>query len=167
MMKYILIILIVLTSCNLTKSKSTSKFFEEIDYTFDNGFNEAFSLKINSDGTCIVGEGRWTMKFYTSQLSKIEIESIDSLLQITPLNQYDSCYREPLVDQASYCFVLINRKKETIKKFVYGESAPKLLNQFSDKLEKIKKNLNLIGKDTTTVFLSRINFFPPPLKATH
>ncbi len=165
-MKNLLIILIMLFSCNsATDNKVSFKKIKEIDYTFDSGWKVAYSIKINSDGMCIVGEGRWTIKYHIGQLSNNDIESLDSFVQTIPFKQYDSVYSEDAVDQASYKLSLININKDTVTKFVYGETAPKLLNDFSNRLRLIKEKLKLIESDTVIDFISRKNFFPPTIKA--
>lgn len=165
-MKYIVIISILFFSCNnFSENKITFKKITEIDYTFDSGWKEVYSIKINADGKCVVGDGRSTMKYYISQLSNFNIRSLDRLIESIPFKQYDSSYYEDVVDQASYKFVLTNTNKDTLIKFVYGRTAPKLLNDLSHQLNLIKEELKLIQKDTLIDFSSRKNFFPPTIKA--
>lgn len=165
-MNFFLIILILLFGCNTTNdNKVAFKKIKEIDYTFDSGWKDAYSLKISSDGMCIIGNGRWKIKYYIGQLSDKNIKSINSLIDSVPLEQYDSIYHENVVDQTSYKLVLINIKKDTIIKFVYGRTGPKLLNDFSNQLRKIKEELKFVERDTVIDFISRKNFFPPTVKA--
>jgi hypothetical protein len=166
-MKNLLIILILLISCNNSNPADNGigfKKIKEIDYTFDSGWKESYSIKINSNGACIVGDGRWKVNYFIGQLSEKDMQGLDSLVQNIPFNQYDSAYHEDAVDQASYKFVVINTNKDTVTKFVYGRKAPKLLNDFSNRLRQIKDGLHLVSKDTTVDFASRINFFPPAIK---
>lgn len=165
-MKSFFILVIFFLGCE--SSINTKKFFQttkEIDYTFDSGWKEAYSVKISSNGKCIIGKGRWDMKYYTGQLSERDITKLDSVFKIVPFEQYDSAYYEDAVDQPSYKIVLIGMNKDTITKFVYGRTAPKSLNEFSNQIRLIKESLKLTAKDTLVDFVSRKNFFPPTIKA--
>lgn len=165
-MKFTLTILILLFSCNnaANNNKIGFKKIKEIDYTYDSGWKVVYSIKINHNGTCVIGEGRWKINYFVGQLSKEDIKKLDSLVQNIPFNQYDSAYHEDAVDQSSYKFVLLKTSNDTITKFVYGRTGPKLLNDLSNQLRQIKENLHLVSKDTSVVFKSRINFFPPAIK---
>jgi hypothetical protein len=166
-MKNILVLSMLLFSCNnVTDDKVVFKTVTEIDYTFDSGWKEAYSIKINADGKCIIGDGRWDIKYYVGQLSGITIQSLDSLIERIPFKQYDSTYTEDVVDQSSYKFFITNINKDTAIKFIYGRTAPKLLNDLSNRLRKIKEELKLIEKDTAIDFISRKKFFPATIKAT-
>lgn len=166
-MKNILIISILLFSCNnVTDNKAVFKTVTEIDYTFDSGWKEAYSVKITANGKCVIGDGRWDIKYYVGQLSGINIQSLDSLIESIPFKQYDSSYTEDVVDQSSYKFFIANVNKDTIIKFIYGRTAPKLLNDLSNRIRKIKEELSFTEKDTVIDFISRKNFFPATIKAT-
>ena len=165
-MRNILILSLLLFSCNNTiDDKIVFKTVTEIDYTFDSGWKEAYSVKINADGKCVIGDGRWDIKYYVGQLSSINIQSLDSLIESIPFKNYDSTYIEDVVDQSSYKFFITNVNKDTTIKFIYGRTAPKLLNDLSNRLRKIKEELKLTEKDTVVDFSSRNKFFPTIIKA--
>lgn len=160
-MKKFFILTILFWGCtNSSETKKSFKTVKEIDYTFDSGWKEAYSIKISHEGACIVGDGRWSMKYYTGQLSSENIKGLDSLIQSIPFKQYDSVYHEDVVDQASYKVILISTSNDTTTKFVYGRTAPQLLNKISNRLRLIKEKLKLIESDTVVNFKSRENFFP-------
>lgn len=164
-MKNYLLVLLLLLSCNSSDQvKKALSSFKVIDYTYDSGWKDAFSIRIGYDGKCVIGDGRWNMKYYTTQLSLENIQRIDSMVQNIPFEQYDSFYREDVVDQASYKLVLIGVNRDTTIKFVYGRTAPGPLNDFSNYLRLLKDKSNLIEKDTSIGFISRRNFFPQAIK---
>jgi len=164
-MKNLLAVAILLFSCNhVSEDKIVFKTVSAIDYTFDSGWKEAYSIKINSDGSCIVGEGRQQIQYYVGQLSEINIRRLDSAIKSIPFKQYDSSYVEDVVDQSSYKFFITGVNQDTTIKFVYGNKAPRLLNDLSNTLRGIKEALLLTKKDTVINFNSRINFFPPAIK---
>ncbi|MBS1666284.1 MAG: hypothetical protein JST58_02805 [Bacteroidetes bacterium] len=161
-MKKLSILIILFLGCN-SSSDTTFKAVKELDYTFDSGWKEAYSVKINHEGFCIVGDGRWGMKYYTGHLLNKDVHSLDSLIQKIPFKEYDSAYHEDVVDQASYKIVLVSASNDTTTKFVYGRTAPKVLNDLSNHIRLIKENLKLIESDTVVSFKSRENFFPKPI----
>ena len=163
-MRLFLILALFIYGCNSSsKPRNALTSAKEIDYTFDNGWKEAYSIKINSTGRCIVGDGRWDIKYYEGQLSEIDIRSLDSLIQNTSLKQFDSTYNEDIPDQSSYKIVLVESGKDTITRFVYGRKAPKMLNDFSNYLRKTKERLSTSSSDTVVNFISRKNFYPPAI----
>jgi hypothetical protein len=163
-MKKLSIFILFFFSCkNISENNKYLKNVSEIDYTFDNGWKEAYSIKISADGRCIVGNGRWKIKYYYSQLSGENISKIDSLISVTPFEKYDSLYYEDQVDQSSYKIVLVGFKKDTIKKFVYGRKAPQKLNDFANCLNSIKEKLQITLKDTVVDFISREKFYLLPV----
>ena len=165
MKKFFVLTILFFGCANSSETKKAFKEVKEIDYTFDSGWKEAYSIKINHEGACIVGDGRWSIKYYTGQLSVEDMQGLDSLIQGIPFKQYDSVYHEDVVDQASYKIILIGSNNDITTRFVYGRTAPKQLNDFSNRLRLIKENLNLSASDTAVDFTSRKKNFQKPIKA--
>lgn len=165
MKKVILVIGLFCYSCT-SNEKLYKPHFEEIDYTYDSGWKVAYSMKIYRNGLMIVGEGRWSRKYYLGKISENELKAIDSLLMLVPFNKYDSIYEVEIEDQSSYKLVIPSVNKDTVNVFVYGNSAPKLLDSVSNMLRRLKEGIALQAKDTALIFLSLDNFYPPPVKKT-
>ena len=165
-MKQLLPIIFFLLGCNVINNYPDSfKTIEQIDYSFDSGWRETYSIKINSNGNCIIGEGRWSIKYYTGKLTETDMKELDSMVKSIQFKQFDSSYIEDVVDQSSYKIFLIEKNRDTIVKFVYGRTAPQQLNAFSNRISLLKNTLKLIQKDTVVEFISRKNFYPPSIEA--
>ncbi len=165
MRKAILLIGLFFANCNANE-KLFKLHFEEIDYTYDSGWKVAYSMKIYKSGLLIVGEGRWSKTFYSGKISESKLKALDSLLMLAPFKQYDSLYEAENEDQSSYKLVIPNFNNDSVKVFVYGNAAPRLLDSISNVLRSLKENTELHTKDTTLVFLSLQNFYPLPVKKT-
>lgn len=161
-MKKIFFSLVLFCSCSSSDSALRNIHFDKLDFTFDNGWKESYSLSINKTGSMLVGIGRWNKKYYVTKISESELISLDSLVMNLPFEKYDTVYRTNIVDQASYKIVIPNtqsaNKNQSI--FVYGNNAPVLIDQLCNKIKIIKENAVLESIDTTVSFLSERNFYP-------
>ena len=161
-----ILLLILLFGCNTSSNNQEAfKKTKEIDFTFDSGWKDMFSMKINSHGECVIGDGRWSVKYSKGQLSKLNLNTLDSMIESIPFSKYDSSYYEDIVDQSSYKIVIIDKNNDTTVKFVYGKVGPQLLNDLSNQLRTIKENIKAIKTDTIIDFISRRNFSPPAIKS--
>ncbi len=158
MSKVIIFILIVFVEGCISNQRQDF-IFDQIDYTYDNGWKEAFSLRLSQDGSCIVAKGRWENKQYFSCIiDVITLQKVDSIYRNVLACNPDSVYQESIEDGGSY--KIVDRQKSF---YVYGGNEPACLKEFSNVLHALTETkLNPI--DTALAFKSLESFYPPTVK---
>lgn len=162
-MKKIILYIVLLLSCS-ARDKYTSSQFEEIDFSFDDGWKNAFSLKVLKNGESILANGRWEKEYFSGSLSNDQLYFVNSLVMSISDKKLDSFYKSHLEDQQTFKIVITKLNTSPTTVFVYGDNAPKYLNNFSKKIIFLKEHINFQRKDTVVEFSSLKNFYPPKLK---
>jgi hypothetical protein len=152
---------LLLAGCGQTQqpAKMTAAY---IDFTYDSGLGKAFSMRIDSVGKVLVGEGRRSKKYYTGQLGGQQLARLDSLYRATPFADFDSAYTMEGEDAPSYKVVCIE-KGITRHYHVYGTKPPPPLKHFAELLRTMQRELQLTPVDTAVTFESMHNFYPPDI----
>lgn len=157
-----LLVLIVygLLLCRCSDSLNPDLEFNQIDYSYDNGWKEAFSLRLNQDGNCVIAKGRWlkNKKYFSCTVDLKTLQRIDSIYRNVLACNPDSVYKESMEDGGSYKIVSGQRSF-----YVYGGNEPACLKEFSSSLYALIET-KLIPVDTVLDFKSLKSFYPPPVK---
>jgi hypothetical protein len=162
-MKKILFALCLLCNCSPANDSLKKIFFDELDFTFDNGWQEAYSMRINKNGLVVIKMGRWGNEYQKGTLSEKAFNSLERLITIIPFEKYDTAYRANIVDQVSYKIVLSNFKSSNKNQhiYIYGDMAPTLIKELSSKIQEVKSGIRFNSLDTAVSFLSERGFYPP------
>lgn len=154
-------VLFVILVCFLSSCKNSEKLsFSYIDYTFDSGWKESFSLRLTEDGTCVIADGRWEQKFYKGKVDEKILLQADSLIKALIACNPDTTYESEVADLQGYKIVSDYLDKHF---YVYGGNEPKCLQDLSDFLSSLR-NTELKPIDTVVKFKSRESFYSPPVK---
>lgn len=151
-MKNAFIVILLTLGCATGKEKDASHFVE-IDFTYDSGWQVAFSMKVDKGGAAFLGDGRWDKKFYTGTLSPSQLVTLDSLVNQNPLKDYEGCYTSDKEDQSSFQIVLKD-SKEAVSVYSYGGAAPSAVEAYCRKLRQLREDITFEPKDTAVDFKS-------------
>src|SRR5690606_23114091 len=133
-MKKILFVILVYLFSSCESSEKIS--FSYIDYTFDSGWKEAFSLRLIEDGTCIIANGRWDQKFYKGKVDGKILLQADSLIKALIACNPDTVYESETADLQGYKIVSDYLDKHF---YVYGGNEPKCLKDISGFLSSLRE----------------------------
>ena len=114
---YFIIFLFGLLGCS---GKKTNLPFTLIDYSFNNGWNSVYSVRIDNIGqTYIQGEdisnGKW---FIRTEIGSSIIDSLCVLVNSIDYTSLDTLYKRNCVDCGYYYLIIDKREKTPIKVFV-------------------------------------------------
>jgi hypothetical protein len=144
-------------SCKSKQSYVTA--FNQIDYSFDNSWKVAFSLRLDENGSCIVAKDRSENKqYYLGTVEEGRLRHIDSLYRNVLACNPDSIYNEVAGDAGFYKIVTDRRSF-----YVYGAKEPSCLSELSKALNGLI-DIKLSPIDTVIAFKSLQSFYPPKLK---
>lgn len=148
---------ILLLSCDSSHNRTVS--FEEIDYSYDNGWDDAFSLRVNKNGKCIIAKGRWeNKKYFINDIGEKDLQRIDSVYRNVLTCNLDTIYSRSVEDGEAYKIV------SGLKSFyVYGGGEPVCLKELGNILHMLTE-AKLIPFDTVIAFKSLNSFYPPEIK---
>ncbi len=111
-MRYLLpIVLFILYGCHHNKGYDPS--FKVIDYTFDNGWDSSYSVRISGPNFFIIGKGRNQKKYYKGTFEEARAKKIDSFLVLLSHEKIDSVYIDKKVDQPSFMLIFKGTKRRT------------------------------------------------------
>jgi len=114
---YFIILLFGLLACS---KKKTDLPFILIDYSYNNGWNSVYSIKIDSMGQIYIqGEdihnGKW---FIRTEIDSSVIDSLCTLVNNIDCTSLDTLYKKNCVDCGYYYLIINKRGKIPIKVFV-------------------------------------------------
>jgi len=114
---YFIILLLGLLGCS---EKRADFPFITIDYSYNNGWNSVYSVKIDNMGqTYIQGEdisnGKW---FIRTEIDSSVIDSLHILVNYINCTNLDTLYKRNCVDCGYYYLIINEREKFPIKVFV-------------------------------------------------
>jgi len=145
---------------------------EELDYTFSDSFAINFSIKYKNGDTIYFRKNfedlaknpyKWNENYFAILNSK-QKEEFNKHLNSLNIKKYDSIYEQNFVDGVTYKFYF---KTNTISKmvFVHSHEAPEELDEFSNWIYNLKKNIKLhkLNKEID-IKSENINYQPIPLR---
>ncbi|MFB6455040.1 hypothetical protein ACE38W_07225 [Chitinophaga sp. Hz27] len=154
----ILFFIIFLISCGHKKPIAS---FHKLDISYDSGWEQSFSIIIDSIGKVLYSKGRWHQSFFSAQLSERDLLQLDSAYQRTPFKRYLESYTQDITDASSFQIILPDFNNKRI--YVYG-AGPARLRTFMNFLCEISERLTLKSIDSVVVFESRKGMqVPTPL----
>ncbi len=160
----LLAILLVLFSCEDSNLKNPAeKLHYDFDFSYDSGWGVSYSLKFTNSAMLFLGNGWVTKKYFFGTLNFLHRQKLDSFIIALTKQKWDPVYAEDQAeDQHSYPFYL-RTDTSLIRIFVYGDTAPIELQNFSQWLDNLKEKVNFLPTDTAINFGSTHNFYPPIL----
>jgi hypothetical protein len=160
MRKIFFLVFCSILSCNENDKAEVA--FSTIDYSYDSGWKDAFSIRLDRSGKCIVANGRWLKdkKYYIGEVDFKMLKQADSLIKEISECNPDSIYSDPALDQESYKIAINPFSKQF---FIDGDSAPECLKHLSMFMTSLR-DIKLSPIDTTIAFKSLESFYPPEVK---
>lgn len=151
-MKYYFFILMFASfSCN-THTPISSPRFENMDMTFNNGWDIQFSIIINQDGNFVLAKGGNEKDFFRGSLKRSTLKTIDSLATRL-LSMNDSLFVDSKIDQSSFGLVYTS-KEEQKSFFMYGDTGPAELISLRTEIFSLATQNQFSTVDTSVKFKS-------------
>jgi len=156
------IILLLLAILNFSCHDDTKVKRVLLDYTFDNGWTNSYSIKIYTDGAAYLKKSTLRVdSFYSNQ---INAEKLNQIVRKLREAKIDSKYEDTHIQDASSFNVIVYDESAKPSKYqVYGNKYPEILNNIKNYVETFSKQKDWHQlKDTMITFSSFTNFRTTP-----
>jgi len=156
--KYLLTLLLLTVFCFSCKKNITDKRLL-LDYSFDNGWNQAYSIKVYQDGKAFLKKS--TLKkdsFYVS--NQIDEDRLVKIVSKLKLANIDSIYEDSHIQDAPSFNIIVYDSNDKFSKYhVYGYKYPQILNEIKDYFKDalMEKSWQYL-QDTSITFSSITDF---------
>lgn len=134
--------------------------FTEVDFTFDSGWEEAFSMRILQDGTIILSNGKLNYQYAIGKVSGKQLFMLDTMIENNSLKKFQRRYETAGMEDG-YKFQIVINKEEKWAVQAYGTESPCAINNYANFFWKLKTTIVFTPKDTSLIFLSRKGLYPP------